>query len=132
MRIGLLLVVMFIPQIFFYGVVGTATAVQNSRQRFALAAGAPAVESLGIMAVLGAAALFYGTRASLTNVPPGEIVLLGLGTTGAVALHAATQWWGARRAGVVIKPRPGWRDPEVRVLIRRALPSIPKAGPVSL
>ncbi len=132
MRIGLLLIVMFIPQIFFYGVVGTATAVQNSRQRFALAAAAPAVESLGIMAVLGAVALFYGTRASLSIAPTGEIVLLGLGTTSAVALHAAAQWWGARRAGVVIKPRPGWRDPEVRLLIRRALPSIAQAGLASL
>jgi len=132
LRIGLLLILMFIPQIFFYGVVGTASAVQNSRQRFALAAGAPAVESLGIMAVIGAAALLYGTRASLTNVPPGEIVLLGLGTTSAVALHAATQWWGAWRAGVVLKPRPGWRDPEVRALIRRALPSIAQAGLASL
>jgi putative peptidoglycan lipid II flippase len=132
MRIGLLLILMFIPQMFFYGVVGTATAVQNSRQRFALAAGAPAVESLGIMAVLGAAALLYGTGTRLTNVRPGEIVLLGLGTTGAVGLHAATQWWGARRAGVVLKPRPGWRDPEVRALIRRALPSIAQAGLASL
>ena len=132
MRVGQLLIVMFIPQIFCYGVVGTATAVINSRQRFALAAGAPAIESLGIMAVLGAAALLYGTRTSLSNVPPGEIVLLGLGTTGAVAAHAATQWWGARRAGVVLKPRPGWRDPEVRVLIRRALPSIAQAGLASL
>src|SRR5256886_396075 len=128
MRVGLLLIAMFIPQIFFYGVVGTATAVMNSRDRFALAAAAPAVESLGTMAVLGAAALLYGTRTSLTNVPSGEIALLGLGTTGAVALHAATQWWGGRRAGVVLKPRPGWRDPEVRALIRRALPSIAQAG----
>jgi putative peptidoglycan lipid II flippase len=132
MRIGLLLILMLIPQMFFYGVVGTATAVMNARQRFALAAGAPAVESLGTMAVLGAAALLYGTRTSLTDVPPGEIVLLGLGTTGAVALHAATQWWGARRAGVVLVPRPGWRDPEVRVLIRRALPSVAQAGLASL
>src|SRR2546427_12411000 len=102
---------MFIPQFLFYGVLGTATAVMNSRQRFALAAGAPAVESLGIMAVLGAAALLYGTRASLTNVPPGEIVLLGLGTTGAVALHAATHGWGARLAGLLLQPRPRWRAP---------------------
>ena len=131
-RVGLLLIVMFIPQIFFYGVVGTATAVMNSRRRFALAAGAPAVENLGTMAVLGAAALLYGTRTSLTHVPPGEILLLGLGSTGAVALHAATQWWGARRAGVILTPRPGWRDPEVRVVIRRALPSLAQAGLASL
>lgn len=128
MRVGMLLIVMFVPQIFCYGVVGTATAVMNSRQRFALAAGAPAVESLGTMAVLGAAAVLYGTRTSVTSVPLAEIVLLGLGSTAAVALHAATQWWGARRAGVVLIPRAGWRDPEVRVVIRRALPSIAQAG----
>ncbi|TMD88317.1 MAG: hypothetical protein E6I78_01135 [Chloroflexi bacterium] len=132
MRVGLLLIVMFIPQIFFYGVVGTATAVMNARRRFALAAGAPAVESLGTIAVLGAAAWLYGTHTALTSVPTGEIVLLGLGSTGAVALHAATQWLGARRAGVVLKPRAGWRDPEVRVVIRRALPSIAQAGLASL
>src|SRR5947209_2309773 len=132
MRLGLLLIVMFVPQIFFYGVVGTATAVMNSRRRFALAAGAPAVESLGTMAVLGTAAVLYGTRTSLNQVPLGEILLLGLGSTGAVALHAATQWWGARRAGVILTPRPGWRDPEVRVVIRRALPSIAQAGLASL
>ena len=62
------MIVMFVPQIFFYGVIGTATAVMNSRRRFALAAGAPAVESLGTMAVLGAATLLYGTRTSLDVV----------------------------------------------------------------
>src|SRR5260370_17589571 len=60
------------------------------------------------------------------------MLLLGLGATGAVALHAATQWWGARRAGVVLRPRPGWRDPEVLVVIRRALPSLAQAGLASL
>src|SRR5207248_3055619 len=70
MRVGLLLIVMFIPQIFFYGVVGTATAVMNARRRFALAAGAPAVESLGTIAVLGAAAFVYGTHTAL----PGGVI----------------------------------------------------------
>jgi putative peptidoglycan lipid II flippase len=128
LHIGQLLILMFIPQIFFYGVVGTATAVMNSRRRFALAAGAPAIENLGTMAVLGAAALLYGSSTDVTNVPLGEVLLLGLGSTGAVALHAATQWWGARRAGVVLVPLPGWRDHEVRTVVRRALPSLAQAG----
>jgi putative peptidoglycan lipid II flippase len=132
MGVGQVLIVMFIPQIFLYAVVGTATAVMNSRRRFALAAGAPAIENLGTMAVLWAAAVLYGTGTSLGHVPPGEIVLLGLGSTGAVALHAATQWWGARRSGVTLVPRPGWRDPEVRVVMRRAVPSIAQAGLASL
>jgi murein biosynthesis integral membrane protein MurJ len=130
--IARLLIIMFIPQIFFYGVVGTATAVMNSRQRFALAAGAPAVENLGTIAVLVLTAVIYGTGTSLANVPPGEMLLLGLGSTGAVALHAATQWWGAHRAGVLLVPRAGWRDAEVRVVIRRALPSLAQAGLVAL
>jgi putative peptidoglycan lipid II flippase len=127
-HIGQLLILMFIPQIFLYGVVGTATAVMNSRRRFALAAGAPAIENLGTIAVLVVAALVYGLKTEVTHVPTGEILLLGLGSTGAVALHAATQWWGARRAGVVLIPRPGWRDSEVRTVVRRALPALAQAG----
>lgn len=128
---GRLLIIMFIPQIFCYGVVGTATAVMNSRQRFALAAAAPAVENLGTIAVLVLTAMIYGTGTSLAGVPRGEMLLLGLGSTAAVAVHAAVQWWGARRAGVVLVPRPGWRDPEVRVIVRRALPSLAQAGLVA-
>lgn len=131
-RVGRLLIIMFVPQIFCYGIVGTATAVMNARQRFALAAGAPAVENLGTIAVLIATAVIYGTGTPLGEVSLGEMLLLGLGSTGAVALHAATQWWGARRAGVVLIPRAGWRDSEVRVVLRRALPSLAQAGLLAL
>lgn len=127
-----LLILMFIPQIFCYGVVGSATAVMNSRQRFALAAGAPAIENLGTIGVLVVTGVLYGTGAGLASVSQGELLLLGLGSTGAVVLHAATQWWGARRAGVVLVPRAGWADPEVRVVIRRALPSLAQAGLLAL
>ena len=131
-RVGRLLIMMFIPQMFFYGVVGTATAVMNSSRRFALAAGAPAVENLGTIAVLLSAAALYGTGRGIGNMPTSEILLLGLGSTGAVALHAATQWWGARRAGVVLLPRPGWRDSEVRTVIHRTLPAVGQAGLAAL
>ncbi|HTZ30357.1 MAG TPA: lipid II flippase MurJ, partial [Streptosporangiaceae bacterium] len=131
-RIGRLLILMFIPQIFCYGVVGTATAVMNSRQRFALAAGAPSIENLGTIAVLLTTAVLYGTDTNLNHVPTGEMLLLGLGSTGAVVLHAATQWYGAKRAGSVLIPRLGWHDPEVRVVVRRALPSLAQAGLLAL
>lgn len=127
-HVARLLILMFIPQMFCYGVIGTATAVMNARRRFALAAGAPAVENLGTIAVLVTTAVLYGTSRGLTDVPAGELLLLGLGSTGAVVLHAATQWWGARRAGVLLVPRPGWRDDEVRVVIRRAVPALGQAG----
>jgi putative peptidoglycan lipid II flippase len=131
-HVGRLLILMFIPQLFCYGVIGTATAAMNSRRRFALAAGAPAVENLGTIAVLGATAAVYGTGRSLSDVPAGELLLLGLGSTGAVVLHAGTQWWGAKRAGVLLIPRPGWRDDEVRVVVARALPALAQAGLAAL
>jgi putative peptidoglycan lipid II flippase len=101
----------------------------NARRRFLLAAAAPALENIGTLAVLGAVAALYGTGAH--TVSTGELVLLGLGTTGAVALHAAVQWWGARRVGVTLLPRAGWREPEVRAIVRRSLPSLAQAGLVA-
>jgi putative peptidoglycan lipid II flippase len=131
-HVGRLLILMFIPQVFFYGVVGTASAAMNAHRRFALAAAAPALENIGILAVLALTAILFGTDTNLDTVPRGEILLLGLGTTAAVALHAAAQWWGAKRAGVILIPRPGWRDPEVRTVVRRAVPSLAQAGLLAL
>jgi putative peptidoglycan lipid II flippase len=131
-RIGRLLVVLVIPQVLLYVVVGSATAVMNARRRFALAAAAPAIENLGMLVVLGLAALLYGTTSRLDVVPVSELVLLGGGSTAAVALHAAVQWWGARRAGVTLVPRAGWRNPEVVALVRRAMPALGLAGLAAL
>jgi len=131
-RIGRWLIVMFIPQVFCYGIVATATAVMNARRRFALAAAAPAIENIGILVVLGVYALVFGTGTSLDDVGMGKLLLLGLGTTAAVALHAVVQWWGACRAGVALTPNAGWRDPEVRGIVRQALPSLAQAGLIAL
>ena len=60
-----------------------------------------------------------GDQPAGAGVPNGEVLLLGLGCTGAVALHAGLQWLGARRAGVRVRPTAGWRDPEVRDVLRR-------------
>lgn len=131
-RVGGWLIIMFIPQIFCYAVVGTATAAMNACCRFALAAAAPALENIGIVVVLALTTVLFGTGTRLDRVPTLELLLLGIGTTTAVAIHAGAQWWGARRAGIVLIPRSGWRDPQVRVVIRRALPSIAQAGLVAL
>jgi putative peptidoglycan lipid II flippase len=131
-QVGRWLILMFVPQLFLYGVVGAATAAMNAHRRFALAAAAPAFENLGTIAVLAACAVIFGTGTRVDAVPDAELLLLGLGTTGAVALHAAAQWWGANRAGVRLVPRAGWRDPEVRVVVRRAVPSMAQAGLVAV
>jgi putative peptidoglycan lipid II flippase len=125
---GLLLLAVFMPQLVLYALAATGEAVMNAHGRFALAAAAPALENLGIIATMAATALVFGTGADLAAAGRGLLWLLGLGTTGAVGLHAATQWWGARRVGVRLVPRLGWREPEVRRTLRRALPSLGYTG----
>ena len=126
--VGRLLVAMLMPQILFYGVIGTATAVQNAHRRFALPAAAPVLENLGTVAVLLLVRFLFPAIHGFTHVPLAELLLLGLGSTAAVGIHAAVQWWGARRVGVTLRPRAGWRNPEVQVVMHRAVPSLVQAG----
>jgi putative peptidoglycan lipid II flippase len=121
--LGAPLLALVLPQILLYGIIATGVAVQNAHRRFALPAAAPAVENLGIMAVMGASAMMYGAGLDVHQVGVSQVLLVGGGSTAAVALHAALQWYGAYRVGVPLVPRAGWQDPEVRAIIRLALPS---------
>jgi putative peptidoglycan lipid II flippase len=113
-RAGFVLLILFAPQVPLYVLAGTGAAIQNAAGRFALAAGAPTIENLGIMATLAGVVAYYGTT-SITNVSTGELIALGLGTTGAVALHALAQVLGARHVGASMRPRVRlWQDAGVR------------------
>jgi putative peptidoglycan lipid II flippase len=127
-RTGWLLLLMLIPQVVLYAIAFTAEAVMNAHGRFALAAAAPAVENLGIIATLIAVAFVFGTNTSIQDVSMPQLWLLGVGTTAGVALHAALQCWGAWHVGVRLVPRMGWRNQEVQAIIRRAVPSLGYSG----
>jgi putative peptidoglycan lipid II flippase len=127
-RVGWLLLVMFVPQIGLYLIAGTGAAVMNAHGRFALAAAAPALESLGMIAVLISVGVIFGTGIGIIGVSQQLLLLLGLGTTAAVALHAACQWWGARASGMAMIPSAAWRDPEVRQTLRRIVPALGFTG----
>jgi putative peptidoglycan lipid II flippase len=77
-----------------------------------------------MIAVLITAGVLFGTRTEIAHLPRSELLLLGLGTTSAVALHAACQWWGARSSGLALSPEMGWRDREVRRILRRIVPTL--------
>ncbi len=126
--VGWELLALLMPQVIFYGIAGAAGAAQNALGRFAIAAAAPAVENVGVIVTMLAVLLAYGTDVSLGTVSQGELLMLGLGTTAAVAVHAAMQWWGARRAGITIVPRAGWRDADVRALGRQSRSALGYAG----
>jgi putative peptidoglycan lipid II flippase len=127
--LGIELALTLMPQIVLYGIVGTAVAVQQAHGRFALAAAAPAVENLGIIAVLSTSAVVFGTGVDIDAISTRQVMLLGLGTTAAVAVHAGLQWWGAYRLGVALVPRPDdWREPGVRTMLLQGSSSIGYTG----
>ena len=126
------LVLMVMPQVLGYAVIGTSAAAMNARRRFALAAAAPALENVAIIGVLVLVGLLFSSQHTGGSVPVGELMLLGLGSTAAVGLHASLQWWGAYRCGVTLRPLAGWRDPEVLRVVRRALPSLLQSGLIAL
>lgn len=127
-RVGFVFLVIFVPQIALYVTAGTGGAVMNAHGRFALAAGAPALENLGMISILVLDAILFGTGTSLADVTTPQIMLLGIGTTAAVGVHAAAQWRGARSCDVRLVPRSGWRDPEVRRVLRRVVPTLGYTG----
>jgi putative peptidoglycan lipid II flippase len=127
--LGTVLILFVAPQVVLYAVVGLGVAAQQGRQRFALSAAAPAVESLGTIAALLVAVWMFGTGLEVDRAPVAMMILLGVGNTAAVLVHAGLQCYGAARAGVLAWPRRGWReDPEARETLRRLARSIPVAA----
>jgi putative peptidoglycan lipid II flippase len=128
-RLARLLVLLTVPQTFLYGVIGTAAAVMYARRRFALPSLGPTLENVGVIVVLVVVALTYGEATGAPHgAPVGELVLLGAGSTAAVALNAGLQWWGAHRCGVALFPTWGWRDEALRVVLRRTRHSVVSAA----
>jgi putative peptidoglycan lipid II flippase len=123
LQLGWPLLSMLLPQILLYSVAATGAAVQNAHGRFAFAAAAPVLENIGIIAVLIASAMLFGPGLDMATVSSCQLVLLGIGSTAAVGMHAAVQWWGARRLGVSLVPRAGWREPDIRRIMLMAFKS---------
>lgn len=118
-HLGIPLLIIVMPQIALYGLAGAGMAVQQAHGRFALSAAAPSLENLINIAILIASAVLFGTGTDVSQISLAQLLLLGLGTTGAVAVHASVQWYGAYRLGVKLFPRFEWSNPEIPSLVRR-------------
>ncbi|MDA0350947.1 MAG: oligosaccharide flippase family protein [Chloroflexi bacterium] len=127
-RVAWVLLLLMLPQALLYGTIAVAMAAQQARGRFAIPAAAPLVENLGIVITLLAVIRFHGTGFEVDEADTGLLLLLGGGTTLSVAAHALVQWVGAQRAGLPLWPTVHWRDPEIRSVIRLAIPSIGSAS----
>ncbi len=120
-----LVVLLVAPQGVLYVLVHLATAAQQAKGRFALAAGGHVVESLILVPVVVFVGWYYGTGLDIKQVPVGLVLVLGVASTVGVALHAALQLAGAARVGLLTWPSMRWRqDSEVRAIIRRLVRSV--------
>lgn len=112
------MLLVFVPQIVFYGIGMVTTAALAARGRFAAAALAPAVNNVVVIACyLGFRAARDGQAASL-HLSPWEFALLAGGTTLAVVAFTAVP--GIVLSGQGVPWRPRWMpdDPAVRHLRR--------------
>jgi putative peptidoglycan lipid II flippase len=128
-----LLVLLVAPQVLLYALLHLGMAAQQARGRFALAAAAPAAENVILILTVVLAGWYYGTGRDVGQVPVDLVIALGVGSTAAVALHAALQLFGTARVGLLTRPSMRWRhDPQVRAVTRRLVRSVGvAAGPAA-
>jgi peptidoglycan biosynthesis protein MviN/MurJ (putative lipid II flippase) len=123
------LILFVAPQIVLYTVISLAVAAQQSRDRFALAAGAPTLESLATVAMVLIVGHMFGSGLEIGDSPVAMVIWLGVGSTVAVAAHTALQVYGAARVGLLVPARWGLRrSPEALDCVRRITRSIPVAA----
>ncbi len=77
----------FVPQIFFYGIIGIATALLNIRKRFGVATWVPVANNIICIGVLFWFHLVDPTPSLSTLTSSHYLVWLGLGTTAGVAVQ---------------------------------------------
>jgi putative peptidoglycan lipid II flippase len=124
-----LVVLLVAPQVVLYTLVHLGTVALQARGRFALAAGAPVVENIILIPTVIVAGRYYGTGLDVEHVPVGLVLVLGGGSTAAVAVHAALQLTGAARVRLLTWPSiRGRHDPEVRSVTSRLVRSVGVAG----
>lgn len=132
LRLTVLMVLFVAPQVVLYTIAALAAAAQQARGRFALAAAAPAAENVGLMVTMLAVEFTFSddaAAADVGNVPITMVVILGVGATMAVLLHAVIQVAGAARVGMSLRPERGWRaDEQARRTVGRLRSSVAVAG----
>ena len=119
------LLVVFAPQIWFYGLAVISSGVLQAHHRFWAAAAAPLASSLVVIATY----LVYGTLADsaaagagsdLTRLSTGSIEVLGWGTTLGVAVLALTTVVPLARLGLRLRPTLRFAVGDPRVIGRLA------------
>jgi putative peptidoglycan lipid II flippase len=111
---------LFMPQMFFYGIVTLATTILNARRRFLAAAFAPILNNVVVIAVFLTLPRVASGALTVSSVlhDDGLLVLMGLGTTAGVVVMALALMPPVRRSGVRLRFLPSWRHPAVLTMVR--------------
>jgi len=108
------LLVLFLPQMFFYGLTALGSALLNARQFFAVPAFAPVLNNVVVICLfLALPRLAGGDQPTFDQVSSdrGLQLLLGLGTTAGIVAMTAVLWPALRHAGIRLRWRFDLRNP---------------------
>ena len=111
------LLMMFAPQILFYGLTSLGTALLNARRSFAVPAFAPVLNNIVVICLfLALPRLADGGSLTFDEVrhDTGLLLLLGFGTTAGLLAMTVVLWPALRRAGIRLRWNLDLRDPAVR------------------
>ncbi|MEU2086058.1 murein biosynthesis integral membrane protein MurJ [Streptomyces albus] len=98
-----------LPQIFFYGLFAMLGQVLNAREKFGAMMWTPILNNAVLIAMFG---LYLGMMTvpdRVADITTSHVRLLGLGTTGGIALQALALIPFVRAAGFRFRPRFDWR-----------------------
>jgi putative peptidoglycan lipid II flippase len=115
------LLILFLPQVLFYGLSSLGTAILNARRSFAVPAFAPVLNNvIVIMVFLALPRVAGGSAPTLEKVAHDNLLLLylGLGTTLGIAAMTAVLWPAIRAAGISLRWRFQPKHPAVREIGR--------------
>ncbi|MFC9085110.1 murein biosynthesis integral membrane protein MurJ [Nocardiopsis dassonvillei] len=103
--VAVLLARFLLAQIFFIGLSGVSNALLNIRGRFGAPVWAPVLNNVVIICVGLSFLLVSEPGVTAGTITDTQVILLGLGTTGAMVLQALTLQWALRAAGFRWRPR---------------------------
>jgi len=100
-----LLMLLCLPQVFFYGAFVLTGQVLNARSRFGPMMWAPIVNNVVACTVIVAYVVVFGASSGVDGFSTSEALLLGLGSTTAIALQALVLVPYLRLTGFRFRPR---------------------------
>lgn len=119
-EVGTHFVRIFMPQIFFYGLVAMATALLNAQHKFALPAYTPILNNMVVISILVALPHLFGHGVTIEMAAQNSTIVtyLGWGTTAGIMLSALSLVPSMLRSGIKLEFIPDWSHPEVRNVMR--------------